>query len=335
MKLYRIMNHVKTKVPEKEPMDQESINQMRCMARQIARKRNYVWAKKIAAAVIVIFAAGGVSVGAKVGNGADTILNYFQSALGGKETKKDFQPVNKDEKIVQSKNHDILVSVQKTVSVRGMLYALIQVELPENRMVEEDQTFQYIKVLTGAKNDAKEKERPEDAKDRLIQIRREKNKGWFICQMERENYNFHQQRISIELEGFSDTHTTPAKLIYENPKGKWNLTWTEKNGSGGIKEVQIEKEYTIDGEKTMIHSLTMTPLYLRIYSGEKGNGKNPGNLLQCVLKLKDGTAKKVNISYVDEAKKDQYAFYHADFEEVINPEQILAIVLNGQEIEIK
>ena len=84
MNIYRILNKIKTKIPESERdlEDQEMTDQMKTMARKIAgkQKRRQAFFKKAAAAAIVVIIGGGTAVAASGGWG-NLIPKLFNSTL--------------------------------------------------------------------------------------------------------------------------------------------------------------------------------------------------------------------------------------------------------------
>ena len=172
--------------------------------------------------------------------------------------------------------------------------------------------------------------------DRLLLVQKKENIGWFILQAERSGHDFKNQKIMLSLEGFTSTHTTAEDLILENPKGSWKLTWKVENSKMETAEDHVDKEYHFQNGKEIIKKIEITPFYFRVYHGKKGSSEDNSNLPECSLRIKDGTVKKLHWSYSQGADRSAngYAFHQSDFTELINPDNVEAVIIGGNEISV-
>lgn len=340
MNIYRILNKIKTKIPESERdlEDQEMTDQMKTMARKIAgkQKRRQAFFKKAAAAAIVVIIGGGTAMAASGGWG-NLIPKLFNSTLIGKGTETDLEEYSGSDKVMaEAESKNIKVKVVQSAASKGMIYILLKTELPENQTFKEDQIFKYSLLKTGAKDDPKKKEMTGMNADRLLLVQKKENIGWFILQAERSGHDFKNQKIMLSLEGFTSTHTTAEDLIFENPKGSWKLTWKVENSKMETAEVHVDKEYHFQNGKEIIKKIEITPFYFRVYHGKKGSSEDNSNLPECSLRIKDGTVKKLHWSYSQGADRSAngYAFHQSDFTELINPDNVEAVIIGGNEISV-
>lgn len=336
MDIYKILNKVQTKVSGSKEVDPKTMNQMRKMAEEIAGGRKRRILKQVAAAAIVLCIGGGVTVGA-AGGFKDSILHkflYFGEGTESAETS--FSRMNQEDVLAGAKDKGIGVEVKQSISVKGMMYVLLKVELPEGEKFRKDQDFQYIRVQTGAKTDPKAKEETHNGTDTIRLVEQKDNMGWFIIRAEREAYEFDQKKIKLSLYGFSDTHTTPANLIFENPKGTWNLEWTHKADDKDAKVVSYEKKEipAIEQGKCPVRKLEITSFYLKVYVGEKNSGKVPQEPKECSLKMKDGTVIEQSWWCSDEAAKG-YAYLMSVFENSVDVKQVQSVIVDGIELPVQ
>lgn len=338
MNIYSILNKIKTKVPESERYqeDQEMTDQMKVMAKKVAgkQKRRQVLYQRAAAAAIIVIVCGGTAVAAS--NGWENVmLKLFNQSLTGKDTKTDLEKYSPSNQVIaEDESQNVKVKAVQTAATKGMIYILLKAELPENQKFREDQTFQYHLLKTGAQDDSKKKEMTGMAADRLQLVQRKENVGWFIYQAERADYNFKNQKIGLSLEGFTSTHTTAKDLIFEDPRGSWDLTWKADNSRMDTEAITVDKEYNFPEGKEIIKKIEITPFYLRIYHGRKGSPDDNYNLPECSVRIKDGTVRKLQWSYSQGADRSEsgYAYHHSDFTKLMDPGQAEAVMIGGNEI---
>lgn len=338
MNIYRIFNKIKTKVPERERdlENHEMTDQMRIMAKKIAGKQNrrQIFIKR-AAAVIILIISGGTVVAAASG-WKNVMMNVFHQSLTGQETGRDLEDYSGSEKVIaEDESKNIKVKVVQSAAAKGMIYILLKAELPENQTFKRDQIFKYHLLKTGAEDDPKSKEMTGMDMDRLLLVQKKDNIGWFMYQAERSNYHFKDQKIKLSLEGFTSTHTTAKDLIFEDPKGSWDLTWTVENSNMETIAVSVDKDYKFQDEKEFIKKIEITPFYLRIYHGKKNSAQDK-SLPECSIRTKDGTVRKLEWYYSQGADRSEngYAYHHSDFTNLIEPKQIEAVDIGGNEIMI-
>lgn len=350
MRLYQAFHKIKTEVreSEKEHCSKEDMDRMKLMAKQIARRKatKKRGLQKVAVAAMAVVLAGGITVGAAVSNGWNgKLTSYFNRTMtGDKVTEKISDMEGSDQVLAEDSDKGIKVKVIQSSSVKGMMYVLVKVELPIWKTFTKDQLIKNFLIQTGANDDPKKMQRYDWGYDSVQLVQREKNVGWFVCRAERKGYDFDNKKITIQLKGFTNTHTTPADLIFENPKGAWKLQWTAKENDSDMKTVAVNQSYPFEdtedelSEKPkpiMIHRIEVTPFYMKVYYGKKGSNKMENLSRNIVLKLKDGTIQKETWSYGSpDPAKGEYRYEHADFKKIIDLQQLETVIIGSHEIPV-
>lgn len=351
MSIYYTMNKIITKIKdsEKESCSKEDLDQMKLMAKQIIRrkgKRSNCLRKSVAAAMVIVL-AGGLTIGVGASNGLGRKLTtFFNGTISGKKITENIDHIaGSDQIVAEDRDENITVKVVQSVSVKGMLYVLLKVELPYNQTFKKDHLIKNFWIRTGAEDDTKKIETYAMGQDQVELVQREKNIGWFVCQAERKGYDFHNKEITIQLKGFTNTHTTPAHLIFENPKGSWDVQWMQKENKSDVKTVIVKKNYIFKDTKDellenprpiKIQSLEITPFHMKVYYGEKGSKKMETISGKLAMKFKDGTIQKEEWAYGSEDPLEkEYRYEHVNFMKVIDLQQLESVIIGENEIPIR
>ena len=342
-----MINKIITYIPNQEETEviNDDLNKMRGMVKVITNTRKIKTArtivlKRVAIVIGVLFLGSGVTVAATSYIWKIHLSKYFGSTSEQENFLNNVGNVNeyvKDRIVDTSKN--IKVQIEQSVAVKGMLYVLLKVELPQNQTFTEDYVFQHDWIQTGSSYDAdKAYEFAMSSNDRPELVDYDGNVGWFVCEIERAAYDFNGKQVTILLDGLTPSHATDSDLLYDNPVGSWKLSFVVDCNDPMIREIEVNKTYELDGDSILINKIVITPLYLRIYHGDKNSNGNENLPDDISLLLKDGTIINKYWSYSEDAEGardkgiDGGGYHQSNFKEIIDMNDVVAIMLDGKRI---
>lgn len=344
------MNKIITYIPEYAETEflNDDLKRMRGMVKVIAnncnnKKTRTIALRRIAIVIGVLFLGSGVTVAAATYVWKVHLSEYFNSSTKQENLLNNAGNVSEAmEEIVVDTSNGIKVQVEQSVAVKGLLYILLKVELPKGQVFSKNYVFQYRWIKTGSSYDAdKVEEFTDSTMDRPELVDYDGNVGWFVCEVERTAFDFNGKQITILLEGLAPSHATESELLYDNPVGSWKLSYAVDCNDPMIREIEVDKMYELGGEDILINKIEITPLYMRIYHGDK-NSNGTENLPDKIgLVLKDGTVIKKDWSYAEDAEDarkkgiDGGGYHQANFREIIEMNDIDVIMLDGKRITLE